>query len=35
MEIPPQDQIEYLLSTGRIQEAKEVFLTKENKGANF
>ena len=35
MEIPPQDQIEFLLSQGRIQEAKEVFLTKENKGANF
>jgi hypothetical protein len=35
MEIPPQDQIEFLLGTGRIEEAKQVFLTKENKGANF
>ena len=35
MEIPPHDQIEFLLAQGRIQEAKEIFLTKENKGANF
>jgi hypothetical protein len=36
LEIPPEDQIEFLLSTGRIKEAKELFLIKENKGgANF
>lgn len=35
VEIPPEDQIEFLLSTGRIKEAKELFLLKENKGTNF
>lgn len=35
MEIPPQEQIEFLLYQSRIQEAKEVFLTKESKGPNF
>lgn len=35
MEIPPEDQIDFLLSTGRIKEAKDLFLIKENKGANF
>ncbi len=35
MEIPPEDQIVFLLGSGRIKEAKELFLIKENKGANF
>ena len=35
LEIPPEDQIEFLLGTGRIKEAKDLFLIKENKGANF
>lgn len=35
MEVPPQDQIDFLLSQARIQEAKEVFLTKEKKDASF
>ena len=34
-EIPPEEQIQYLLGTGRIKEAKEIFLLKENKGQNF
>ena len=34
-EIPPEDQIEFLLSTGRIKEAKSLFLMKDSKGANF
>lgn len=35
MEIPPENQIEFLLSTGRIKEAKDIFLTKVNKGGDF
>lgn len=35
MEIPVEDQIEQLLFEGRTQEAKELFLLKEHKGANF
>ncbi len=35
MEIPPEDQIDFLLSTGRIKEAKDIFLIKGDKGANF
>lgn len=35
VEIPPEDQIDFLLGTGRIKEAKDIFLIKENKGANF
>ena len=35
MEIPPENQIEFLLSTGRIKEAKDIFLIKVNKGADF
>jgi len=35
MEIPPEDQIEFLLSTGRIKEANIIFLQKADKGANF
>jgi hypothetical protein len=35
MEIPPENQIEFLMSTGRIKEAKDIFLTKVNKGGDF
>jgi hypothetical protein len=35
IEIPPENQIEFLLSTGRIKEAKDIFLTKVNKGGDF
>ena len=35
MEIPPEDQIDFLLSTGRIKEANIIFLQKADKGANF
>jgi len=35
MEIPPENQIESLLGLGRIKEAKEIFLMKVNKGADF
>jgi hypothetical protein len=35
MEIPPEKQIEFLLSTGRIKEANIIFLQKADKGANF
>ena len=35
MEIPPEKQIEFLLSIGRIKEANIIFLQKAEKGANF
>ena len=35
MEIPPENQIESLLGLGRIKEAKDIFLMKVNKGADF
>lgn len=31
-EIPAQDQIDFLLSSCRIQEARDIFNLKENKG---
>jgi len=35
MEIPPQDQIEYLLGQNRISEAIDIFSLKDAKGADF